>query len=42
MKATSLEEMGGGAGKEVTYDVTNGKWTGYGQSGSTGDDGGGE
>ena len=41
MKATSLEEMGGGAGKEVTYDVTNGKWTGYGQSGST-DDGGGE
>ena len=43
MKATSLDEMGGGAGKEVTYDVTNGKWTGYGQSSAEGgDDGGGE
>ena len=42
MKATSLEEMGGGPGKEVTYDVTNGKWTGYGQSGSDDDGGGGE
>ena len=41
MKATSLEDMGGGAGIEVTYDVTNGKWTGYCQSGS-GDDGGGD
>ena len=41
MKATSLEDMGGGAGKEVTYDVTNGAWTGYGQSGgNSGDDGG--
>ena len=40
MKATSLEGMGGGAGKEVTYDVTMGIWTGYGQSGSSGDDGG--
>ena len=36
------KEMGGGPGKEVTYDVTNGKWTGYGQSGSDDDGGGGE
>ena len=41
MKATSLEEMGGGADKEVVYNVTNGVWTGYGQSGSSeGGDGG--
>jgi len=32
IKATSLENMGGGAGKEVTYNVTNGEWTGYGQN----------
>jgi hypothetical protein len=29
--------MGGGAGKEVTFDVGLGVWTGYGQSGATDD-----
>jgi len=42
MMATSLEEMGGGAGKIVNYNVTLGAWTGYGQSGSTNDGGGDE
>ena len=31
IKATSLKNMGGGAGKEVIYNVTYGEWTGYGQ-----------
>ena len=35
--ATSLEEMQGGAGQVVTYDVVTGKYTGYGQK----DDGSG-
>ena len=29
--ATSTEEMSGGAGEVVTYDVATGKFTGYGQ-----------
>ena len=39
--ASSLEAMGGGAGKIVTFNVEEGEWKGYGQSGSS-DDGGGE
>ena len=35
--ATSLEEMQGGAGETVTFDVVTGKYTGYGQK----DDGSG-
>ena len=29
--ATSLDDMGGGAGELITYDVGTGKYTGYGQ-----------
>ena len=43
MLASSLEDMGGGPGKEVKYDVTTGTWSGYGQSDSgDGGDGGGD
>ena len=35
--ATSLEEMQGGSGQVVTYDIVTGKYTGYGQK----DDGSG-
>ena len=44
MIATSLKDMGGKEGEEVVYDVTNGKWSGYGQSdsGEGGGDGGGD
>ena len=37
MKATSLEEMGGGAGKKLEYNKETGKYTGYGQSNSGGE-----
>ena len=32
IKATSVEGMEGGAGKEITFNIETGKWTGYGQS----------